>query len=440
VNTDERQLSEMLHRLTPEPPRPVTVEDVASRLASQPGRGPRLRRASRGRPRLGRGWVPALAALSVFAVAGTSAGIAEVLSSHHGPSAGAGGVVSPSSASPSGSVSSSAGASSTDEPAMSPQPIAGGPWGAELINRQKHQQFTPGSLAAAPGSLYAIRGGFLVRLFSVTGSLLIQSPHSPALTYRPVVAGDMVWTVEGYSAGAVRLTGHEGQTLAPVAPVTVPVSGQLSDNAAGVLAAGPGGYLYVAAGNAVAVVNPATKRVVKTISVSAGPVNSVAISPDGRKLYVSVGSLQLLTYNPATGAQIASSGIADLTSIAGNLVATSGGVWGTAGVGMSEWTWFAPGGEMTQMIRVTEGTGDGPNSAPTLSGGAVWIGGQRTLMCADPATGQIRASATIPTDKGVVEHFGSVVVTGGQGYALYLDQAANRSGVVRFTPPAACLG
>ena len=33
MNTEERQLAEMLHRVTPEPPRRVTVEDVAFRLA-----------------------------------------------------------------------------------------------------------------------------------------------------------------------------------------------------------------------------------------------------------------------------------------------------------------------------------------------------------------------------------------------------------------------
>src|SRR6266581_3108086 len=39
VNTEERQLAEMLHQVTPEPPRRVTVEDVASRLASEAGQG-----------------------------------------------------------------------------------------------------------------------------------------------------------------------------------------------------------------------------------------------------------------------------------------------------------------------------------------------------------------------------------------------------------------
>ena len=81
MNTEERQLAEMLHRVTPEPPRRVTVEDIAYRVASEPRREPRLRRGSFWR---NRGWTPVLAALSVFAIAGVSAGIATVATSHHG--------------------------------------------------------------------------------------------------------------------------------------------------------------------------------------------------------------------------------------------------------------------------------------------------------------------------------------------------------------------
>ena len=39
MNTEERQLAEMLHRVTPEPPRRVTTEDIAHRVASE-GHGP----------------------------------------------------------------------------------------------------------------------------------------------------------------------------------------------------------------------------------------------------------------------------------------------------------------------------------------------------------------------------------------------------------------
>lgn len=37
MNPEERRLSELLHRVAPEPPRRVTVEDVAFRMANTAG-------------------------------------------------------------------------------------------------------------------------------------------------------------------------------------------------------------------------------------------------------------------------------------------------------------------------------------------------------------------------------------------------------------------
>jgi hypothetical protein len=441
MNTEERQLSEMLHRVTPEPPRSMTVEAVASRLSASRGRG-----RYRGRPGRTRGWgrwSPALAAASVIAVAGASAGVATALSSHHGrPTA-------PGSASPSASTSFLP--SQSVSPAVSPQTppagptwppkrVAGGMWGADLINRQVFQQ---NSLVAGFDSLYAIGAADLDRIDPSTGRVLAKTPYQAPVQNPPVVTGSTVWILAAYSTGGIVLHGYDGKTLAQVASVTVPVTGQLSASPQGVLTSGPDGDLYLAAGDGVAVVNPETRQVDRRISVPAGSVGSVAVSPDGNRLYVSVGSLEILTYNPATGARLASSTLPGLTSTAGNLVATSGGVWGTAGVGMSEWGWFAPDADLTRMVRVGQGAGGGLASIPAFSGGSVWIGGSHNLVCADPATGQVQASATIPTDNGVVEYFSSVAVVGGRGYALYLDQAAHgslRTGVVTLTPPAACGG
>ena len=90
MNTEERQLADVLHRVTPEPPRRVTVEQVAYRLVSESS-GPRLGRGSRRgrepRPRRGglglsRAWAPVLAAAAVVVIAGASAGVAVLASSH----------------------------------------------------------------------------------------------------------------------------------------------------------------------------------------------------------------------------------------------------------------------------------------------------------------------------------------------------------------------
>jgi glucose/arabinose dehydrogenase len=372
----------------------------------------------------------------VFAVAGASAGVAEVLSSHHGPAPGNGNAASP--ASPSAQVSSSAGASSGP---LQPVRIANGPWKAQLINHTKRQLFLPGSLVAGQGSLYAITDKFLVRIDPGTGRIAEQVPYTSSLLNPPVVTRGTVWVVNAYSGGNVELRGYDTRTLAQVASVSVPALGAVSDAAQGVLAAGPDGNLYVAAGRNIAVVNPSTHQVTRPVTLSAGPAVSVAVSPDGRKIYVSVGSLHLVTYDRATGRQVGSSSLPGLTSTAANLVATSGGVWGTAGVGMSQWTWFAPDGDLTRMIRVTEGAGAGADSIPVATAataGVVWIGGTQSLMCANPDTGQVMASAKIPADNGALEHFGSIVVTGGRAYSLYLDQAGRVAGVARLSPPSAC--
>ena len=438
MNTEERQLAEMLRRVTPEPPHRVTVEDVALRLADAGGpghAGHREPRPRRGFPGWNRSWAPVLAAASVFVVAGASAGIAVGLTSHHGP---------PPSASQINS--SSASASPTASPAPSrpsagptwpPESVAGGMWGAELINRST---FTQDSLIGGANSLYATSQGYLDRISPVTGNVVASAPYNAPIPGPPVVLGSTVWVVSSYAGSDVVLTGYDAKTLAQVASVTVPVSGQVSAVAGGVLASGPDGDLYVAAGAIVAVVNPGTHQVIRRISVSAGPVNSVAVAPDGGRLYVSTGSFELLTYNLATGALLRSSAAAGIGSSGGNLVATSGGVWGTAGVGMTERVWFAPDANLTQIVLVTPGAGAGLDSVPTFSGGAVWIGGSHTLECANPDTGQQRASVAIPADRDVVEYFGSVTVTGSHTYAYYQNQQAQQFGVVTLTPPGACSG
>ena len=92
MNTEERQLADLLHRVTPEPPRRVTVEDIAFRLANEAGQGrqarvprlrePRRREPRRTRPSRGRAWAPALAAAAVVVVAGGSVALGVGLTAH----------------------------------------------------------------------------------------------------------------------------------------------------------------------------------------------------------------------------------------------------------------------------------------------------------------------------------------------------------------------
>jgi len=336
--------------------------------------------------------------------------------------------------------------STSTEPTWPPEPIASGMWGAELINRQS---FTQASLAAGTaggslyGSLYAFAPGYLDRINPVTGNVVTQVSYTspiPGFPNRPVVTGNTVWVLSSYSGSSVVLTGYNGKTLAPAGTVTVPVSGQLPSAPQGVLASGQDGDLYVAAGSAVAVVNPQTHQVIKRITTP-GQVNSLAIAPGGEKLAVAIGAFRLIAYELVTDTQISSSSL-NSGGPGGNLIATSGGIWGTVGVGMTERVWFAPNANLSNVVMVSQGVGAGLDSVPTFSGGAVWIGGSQRLACADPATGQVLASTAIPTDKGIVEYFGSVTVASGSGrtYALYQNQAAQQFGVATLTPSGACWG
>jgi hypothetical protein len=431
VNTEERQLAEMLHRVTPEPPRRVTVEDVAHRLASEPQRELRSRRGSIWK---NRGWTPVLAALSVFAIAGVSAGIATVATSHHStpaPNDGTPPATAPASGSP-----------SPPAPAQSPPPswetlrVAGGMWGAKLINRLS---FSQGSLTGSGNSLYAVGDGSLVRIDPASGAVLQTTPYSSPVIGRPVVVANTVWVVWSYGGGEIVLRGYDARTLAQVASVPVPAIGGVSSQAQGVLAAGPDGKLYVAAGYTVATVDPASRQVTHRIYLTAGRADSVAVSPDGSTLYVGVGSFQLLVYDLAIRWVTGSSRMS--TSGTGNLLATAGGVWGTTGTGMSEWVWFAPGGDLSRSFRVSQGAGAGLASLPSYSGGVVWVGGSHELVCASPATGQALVRTPIPTDNSVVAYFDSVtVLSSGHTYALYQDDRARLAGVASLAPPQACSG
>jgi hypothetical protein len=381
-----------------------------------------------------------LAALSVFAIAGASAGIATVATSHHShtPVTAAG---PPATATVSNSPSPTA-------PSQSPPPagetlrVAGGMWGAKLINRDL---FSQGSLTGSGGSLYGVIDGSLARIDPATGAILQTAPYSPPVFSRPVVVGNTVWVVWSYGGGEIVLRGYDARTLARVASVPVPAVGGVSNLAQGVLTAGPDGKLYVAAGDSVATVDPAARQVTHRISLTAGRASSVAVSPDGSKLYVGVvpstpsGSFQLLVYDVATGIQASSSQLS--VGGAGNLVATDGGVWGTTGTAMSEWVWFAPGGDLTRSFRVSQGAGAGFSSVPVYSGGVVWVGGSHELICASPSTGHALARTSIPTDHSVVEYFDSAtVLSSGRAYALYQDNAAHLAGLASLTPPAACSG
>jgi hypothetical protein len=444
VNTEERKLADVLHRITPEPPRRVTVEQVAYRLVSEPKLGRQTRgreaRPRRRGPLFSRALAPVLAAAAVVVVAGASAGIAVLANSHHTPPASAGGGLA-SSASSSASASSSPTQTSSSTQQTTPATgLAGAPWGAELIG---HQALVQGTLVSADGSLYAIGNtSTLDRINPATGAVVASVPYNMPVWNPPVVVGNTVWEVSSYNGGNIVLQGYDARTLARTSSLLVPAIGAVSIGGQGVLTSGPDGDLYVAAGETVAVVNPAIPQEIHRIQVLAGKTSSVAVSPDGSKLYVGTGSstsFRLVVFNLPSDT-IANESTLTSGGAGGNLVATSGGVWGTTGSGHSQWVWFAPNGNLARAVQVGQGAGGGLSSFPSYSGGVVWVGGTGDVVCASPATGQVLAKADIPADHGVAQYFASPVVSGGQAYSYYQTDASQQTGLARMTPPAACTG
>ena len=438
MNTEERQLTDLLHRVTPEPPRRVTVEDIAFRLANEAGQGrpdrrlrePRRREPRRTRPSRGRAWAPALAAAAVVVVAGGSAALAVGLTSnsHHGGAASPGSTLTSSSAAPATS-------SATTSPAAVPTsavPIKDGPYGAELVNQKN---ITPGTLVSGDNYLFGVEPGYLDQIDPANGTVLRQVPDNGQVTSAPVIVGDQVWAVTAYNSAVAILTGYNATTMVQAASVTVPVSGRVSFAAAGVLA-GSGHSLYLAAGNDIAVVSTDTHQVTRRFVEPQGPIDSLATSPDGTRLYVSLGNFTLLTYGLPGLPQLASS-TTSADGVGANLVATSGGVWGTLST-QSTTVWFAPGGNLAKLVQVGDATGANGYSAPSYSGGTVWIGGAQTLVCASPANGKVLATASIPRDNGAAEYLGGVAASGGRAYASYSSPTARLTGVAAMTVPAQC--
>jgi hypothetical protein len=380
-----------------------------------------------------------MAAAAVVVIAGAGAGIAVLANSHHTPPASAGGPASSASSSASASSSPTQTASSTQQttPATG---LAGAPWGAELIG---HQALVQGSLISADGSLYAIGNtSTLDRINPATGAVVASVPYNMPVWNPPVVVGNTVWEVSSYNGGNIVLQGYDARTLARTSSLLVPAIGGVSIGGQGVLTSGPDGNLYVAAGETVAVVNPAIPQEIHRIQVLAGKTSSVAVSPDGSKLYVGIGSstsFRLVVFNLPSDT-IANESTLTSGGAGGNLVATSGGVWGTTGSGHSEWVWFAPNGNLARAVQVGQGAGGGLSSFPSYSGGVVWVGGTGDVVCASPATGQVLAKADIAADHGVDQYFASPVVSAGQAYSYYQSDASQQTGLARMTPPAACTG
>jgi hypothetical protein len=391
------------------------------------------------RPRRGR-LSPLLAAAAVVVVVGASAGIAVALSSHtsKAPSAGGGGIAASATSQPASDSSGptqSASSVSSSVPVSSAAPVTNGPL---VYSGLAPVALSAGSLAGGGNALYAFSTDNLLEIDPSSGHTTHQAPSNGFPGQAPVIAGNKVWEVATYG-GSVGLNGYTMATLAADGSITVPVSGAGSGNPDGILTAGPDGNLYLAAGSAVDELNPSSGSVIRQFPVPGGTANSVAVSPDGSRIYVGVGgaSYRIVELNRSTGAVVAS-GSEGANESGGALLATSGGVWFTN----NGRVWFAPASDLSGARLIAGPAGGGDEAIPTYANGAVWVGGTKKLACLDPATGQVRASFLVPTSEQAPGGIGDITSAAGHVFALYVDtrtaMAGQVTGVDVLSPSAAC--
>jgi hypothetical protein len=290
------------------------------------------------------------------------------------------------------------------------------------------------TLTQAGGRLYASwdaappgPGGpqrVLARLDPQAGAVVARNTFSPGQLGAPLFAGGALWVTD---------SGPLGEFLLRLDPVTLMVTGELqagADGDRGASAAYAGGSLWLAGGDELLRVSPATAEQTAVIVLPGARASSVAASPDGSVLVVSEldrSGSTVQRRDPRTGALLAAHPVAGPVVIDG--VAGSG-VWVTVPDGASARAERYATGTMTPDASVPVGGGD-----IRLAGGLLWVtGGPGQDYCAAPSSG--RRLATLP---GADPPRARLVAVAGR-VLYYAEPAAAGSGA-RIAPvpvPAGC--
>jgi hypothetical protein len=413
---DERQLAEAMQRLTPEPPRPVTLSDVIARLSSAAPPRPLSARPTRR-------WMPLLTAAAVTLVTAISVGLIVLLENGHHPPT------------PTTTLPPPITGPSPTAPTQAPLGRVVGPWHAALVSEA---QLPQGNLPSDRRWLYALTGTAIVRIDPASGEIDRETSF-PSSGYPPsLVDGRTLWiaTTRGGSRSVV-LHRFRLPDLTPLAARTVPFPGAGEGVDAVGLASSPNGRsLYLGAGHGIAVIDASTAGVVRRLTVSVGTVTALTVTPDEATMYVATNNASgshLEALDVATGAvqQVAPYP----TSTISGLSATSGGVFVSSGTGMEDSVDFVTPGHL-RYGRPEGSGGGGISTSVTIARGMAWIGGLQ-LTCADPHTGQPGARAEIPSRDGSAASISGIAFADGHFYAVYDSPAAH--GLVRLRPPVQCL-
>jgi hypothetical protein len=226
-------------------------------------------------------------------------------------------------------------------------------------------------------------------------------------------------------------SGPLGEFLLRLDPVTLMVTGELRSGAGGddgASAAYAGGSLWLAGGDELLRVSPATAEPTAVIALRGARASSVAASPDGSVLVVSErgrSGSSVQRRDPRTGALLAAHQVAGAVVIDG--VAGSG-VWVTVPDGASARAERYATGTMTPDASVPVGGG-----VIRLAAGLLWVtGGPGQDYCAAPSSG--RRLATLP---GAGPPRARLVAVAGR-VLYYAEPAAAGARIAPVPVPAAC--
>ena len=416
MTEDERQLAALLKEAVPQPPRPVSFDDIA-RQADQlkPATSRRLH-----------GWMPALIAACVLLVV-AAGGIWIVRAQTGSPAAKT-------------TAAASSGRRSTPTASASPNRASSevvGPWSAKALTDLP----IASTIASSSDAVYAREAGQIVRLDPGTGAVSAHTALDPDAVWPPLVTTNALWQVI-VANGAVAVQSLDPDTLQPGA--THIITGAITPTQSGpqwtpqLAASADGSTLFLGNGDQLYALDPATGHLEQQVQVD-GLIGAVAVSTDGARLDVGTNpqgsnTAELLALDP----QHALATVSHTTLQGGNLtalLATSGGLWATFSGGHADSVRYLPSTDPSHSQIVSAGGGGSPSTV-TLAGGVVWLGGPNTVACADPASGVVRDQQAVKDQPSQPSYFGGIGMPGGHWIAVY--QTNSNAGLATFTPPSQC--
>ena len=191
--------------------------------------------------------------------------------------------------------------------------------------------------------------------------------------------------------------------------------------------------------NRVAVIDATSGRVRRHYVIRGGEV-SAAVDPSGTRMYVvttatggDIQSQALTVRDPGSGTVLVTSDYRPpiAPGTIGVVAASRGGVWISEGSGMTYRVAFHPADAVASTAHANGESSGGFPLTVTNAPPVVWVGSETRLLCADPGTGAVRASAR-PGRNGIVD----ITQAGSRTFADYFTDGSRR--LVTLTPPHAC--